>query len=111
MSSRHPHATRAGLGAERHNEVRPSPAATGGPLLPSFTPLPDARSALRTGAVSPADVLAACRDRIEQSEAELGAWRAWDPGAAEAEANRMDATRRDGLPLWGIPLGIKEIID
>jgi aspartyl-tRNA(Asn)/glutamyl-tRNA(Gln) amidotransferase subunit A len=56
-------------------------------------------------------VLAACRDRFEQSEAELGAWKAWDPGAAEAEANRMDAARRDELPLWGIPMGIKDIID
>ena len=79
--------------------------------MPSFTTLSDARSGLRSGAVSPVEVLAACRDRIEQSEAELGAWRTWDPGAAEAEASRMDAARRDELPLWGIPLGIKEIID
>src|SRR4029077_15754208 len=109
MSSLHPDATRAGMGAERHNEGRPSPPATGGLLLPSFTTLSGARSALRMGAVSPFDVLGACRDRIEQSEAELGAWRTWDPGAAEAEANRMDGARRDGLPLWGIPIGIKEI--
>jgi len=79
--------------------------------LPSFTTLSGARSALRSGAVSPLEVLAACRDRIEQSEAGLGAWRAWDPDVAEAEANRMDAARRNELPLWGIPIGIKEIID
>ena len=79
--------------------------------MPSFTTLSSARSALRSGVVSPLEVLAACRNRIEQSEAGLGAWRAWDPGAAEAEANRMDAARRNELPLWGIPIGIKDIID
>ncbi|HWD71429.1 MAG TPA: amidase [Actinomycetota bacterium] len=56
-------------------------------------------------------MLAACRDRIEQSEAGLGAWKAWDPRVAEAEASRTDAARRDELPLWGIPIGIKDIID
>src|SRR5207302_3215653 len=66
---------------------------------------------LRLGAVSPVDVLAACRDRIEQSEAGVGAWRARDQGVAEAEATRMDAARRNDLPLWGIPIGIKDIID
>src|SRR5207244_2369567 len=79
--------------------------------LPSFTTLSGARSALRSGAVSPLEVLAACRDRIEQSEAGLGAWRAWDPGVTEAEANRIGAARRNDLPLWGIPIGIKDIID
>src|SRR5260370_15117429 len=107
----HRDATRASGRRERHNEVHPSPPATGGPLLPSFTSLSGARSALRSGAASPLEVLAACRDRIEQSEAGLGAWRAWDPGVAEAEANRMDADRRNELPLWGIPIGIKDIID
>src|SRR5712691_2873671 len=77
--------------------------------LPSLTTLSGARSALRSGAVSPNEVLVACRDRIEESEAALRAWMAWDPGAAQAEAIRMDSIRRSELPLWGIPIGIKDI--
>src|SRR5206468_1307742 len=65
----------------------------------------------RSGAVSPNEVLVACRDRIEESEAALRAWMAWDPGVAQAEAIRMDSIRRSELPLWGIPIGIKDIID
>ena len=73
-----------------------------------ITTLSAARSALRSGAVSPIEVLAACRDRIEQSEAVVGAWRAFDPAPARGGADRMDAAE---LPLWGIPIGIKDIID
>ena len=80
--------------AQRQNEVRPSPQPQECRSLPSFTTLSGARSALRSGEVSPLEVLAACRDRIEQSEAGLGAWRAWDPGVTEAEANRIGAARR-----------------
>src|SRR5712675_2288043 len=54
--------------------------------LPSFMTLSGARSALRSG-------------------------KAWDPGTAQAEADRMDAAQRNELPLWGIPIGIKDIID
>ena len=79
--------------------------------MPFFLTLSDARSALRSGAVSPLEVLAACRDRTERSEAALRAWRAWDPDAARAGAGRLDGAQRDELPLWGIPIGVKDIID
>jgi aspartyl-tRNA(Asn)/glutamyl-tRNA(Gln) amidotransferase subunit A len=58
------------------------------------------------------EVLAACRDRIEQSEAVVRAWRAYDPGPAPGEGeDRMDVAQRTELALWGIPIGIKDIID
>ena len=79
--------------------------------MPSFTTLSGARSALRSGAVSPLEVVAACRDRFEQSEAGLRAWTAYDPESARARAGRMDAAQRNELPLWGVPIAIKDIID
>jgi aspartyl-tRNA(Asn)/glutamyl-tRNA(Gln) amidotransferase subunit A len=56
-------------------------------------------------------VVAACRDRIERSESVVRAWRAIDTAFAEGGADRMDAARHSELPLWGIPIGIKDIID
>lgn len=79
--------------------------------MPPFASLSGARSALRSGAVSPIEVLAACRDRIEQSEAGVRAWRACDPGLARRGAEGMDAAQSAELPLWGIPIGIKDMID
>jgi aspartyl-tRNA(Asn)/glutamyl-tRNA(Gln) amidotransferase subunit A len=80
-------------------------------LLPPFTTLSRARNALRSGAVSPIEVLAACRSHIEQSEAVVRAWTAYDAGLGQRGADRMDAAQRIELPLWGIPIGIKDIID
>jgi aspartyl-tRNA(Asn)/glutamyl-tRNA(Gln) amidotransferase subunit A len=54
------------------------------------------------------EVLAACRDRIEQSESAVRAWRACDPDLARRGVERMHAAE---LPLWGIPIGIKDMID
>ena len=79
--------------------------------MPPFASLSGARSALRSGAVSPIEVLAACRDRIEQSEAGVRAWRACDPALARRGAEGVDAAQRAELPLWGIPIGIKDMID
>ena len=112
MSSRAPLLAQNGVCIVlRHNDVRPSPCPRECRSLPSFITLSGARSALRSGAVSPLEVLAACRDRIERSEAALRAWRAWDPDAARAGAGRLDGAQRDELPLWGIPIGVKDIID
>jgi aspartyl-tRNA(Asn)/glutamyl-tRNA(Gln) amidotransferase subunit A len=61
--------------------------------------------------VSPIDVLAACRDRIEQSETAVRAWRVCDLDLARRGVESMDAAERTELPLWGIPIGIKDMID
>ncbi|MEA2591235.1 MAG: aspartyl-tRNA(Asn)/glutamyl-tRNA(Gln) amidotransferase subunit [Actinomycetota bacterium] len=57
------------------------------------------------------EVLAACRDRIEQSEAAVRAWRTCDPDLARRGVEGMEAAERTELPLWGIPIGIKDMID
>ena len=80
-------------------------------LLPPITTLSASRSALRSGAASPIEVLAACGDRIEQSEALVRAWSTCDLGLAQRGADRLDAAQRSELPLWGIPIGIKDIVD
>jgi aspartyl-tRNA(Asn)/glutamyl-tRNA(Gln) amidotransferase subunit A len=57
-------------------------------------------------------VLGGCLDRIEASDAALHAWAAFDPKTARDEAERLaTAAPRDGLPLWGIPIGVKDVVD
>ncbi|HEU5003856.1 MAG TPA: amidase [Actinomycetota bacterium] len=71
--------------------------------------LTEARTLLASGALDPADLLAQCRGRIDASEERVKAWLAFAPG--DAGAGALDPADRGRLPLWGIPLGIKDIID
>jgi aspartyl-tRNA(Asn)/glutamyl-tRNA(Gln) amidotransferase subunit A len=57
------------------------------------------------------DVLAVCRDRIGQSETAVRAWSACDPDLARRVVEGMDAAQRTEMPLRGIPIGIKDMID
>lgn len=70
--------------------------------------------ALRVGELGPVDVLDACMERIEASEPEVGAWVEIDADGARRTATRQAELPRDealGLPLLGIPIGVKDIID
>ena len=76
--------------------------------------LVDAVRALRAGNLGPIEILEACLERIEASESEVGAWVEIDAGGARRVAARQAEIPRDearGLPLLGIPVGMKDIID
>ena len=76
--------------------------------------LVDAVRALRAGNLGPAEILDECLERIEASESEVGAWVEIDTDGARRAAARQAALPRDearGLPLLGIPIGVKDIID
>ena len=76
--------------------------------------LVDAVRALRAGNLGPVEILDECLERIEASESEVGAWVEIDTDGARRAAARQAGLPRDeahGLPLLGVPIGVKDIID
>ena len=70
--------------------------------------------ALRVGELGPVEVLEQCMERIGASEPEVGAWVDVDAHGAQRTAARQAELPREearGLPLLGIPIGVKDIID
>jgi Asp-tRNA(Asn)/Glu-tRNA(Gln) amidotransferase A subunit family amidase len=65
---------------------------------------------IRTGLVTSEAIMLACIDRIEQREAEVGAFVCFDANAALASARLADQSETKGL-LHGVPFAIKDIID
>ena len=74
----------------------------------------DAASAIRTGGLSPVELVAKCLEAIDRYEPRVRAWVLVDRAGARTEAERLEKAARRGEwrgPLHGIPLGIKDIID
>ncbi|MBW3603580.1 MAG: amidase [Actinobacteria bacterium] len=71
--------------------------------------------AYRTGQLSPVDVTETCLQRIEQVDAEIGAFATVVAERARADARTaVSEVRRDRdmrRPLLGIPMGVKDIVD
>jgi Asp-tRNA(Asn)/Glu-tRNA(Gln) amidotransferase A subunit family amidase len=65
---------------------------------------------IRDGKVSAEAIMQSCLERIEQREAEVGAFICYDADSALAAARLADQTEPKG-PLHGVPFGIKDIID
>jgi aspartyl-tRNA(Asn)/glutamyl-tRNA(Gln) amidotransferase subunit A len=59
------------------------------------------------------EIVAACLERIERLEPKLQAWAFLDPERSRREAERLDRLADAGtlLPLHGVPVGVKDIID
>jgi Asp-tRNA(Asn)/Glu-tRNA(Gln) amidotransferase A subunit family amidase len=69
---------------------------------------------VRSGRVSSEEWVAACLERIRQTEPQVEAWTFLDPEHALAQARASDEWRRSGRPiggLHGVPVGLKDIID
>ena len=74
----------------------------------------EAVRAQRTGDLGPVEILDECLERIEASEPEVGAWVEIDADGARRTARRQAELPREearGLPLLGVPIGVKDIID
>jgi Asp-tRNA(Asn)/Glu-tRNA(Gln) amidotransferase A subunit family amidase len=74
----------------------------------------EAHQAIAAGELKPSQLLAECLRRIDRWEAKVKAWAVVDRQGALAEAHRLDAlspAQLAPLPLAGIPLGIKDILD
>ena len=75
-------------------------------------PAREAAARIRTGAFTSAELVAACLDRIEETDATRGGWAEVDRDGALGVAREMDALRRHGLPLGtlhGVPVAIDEV--
>lgn len=71
----------------------------------------DAVAAIRSGSLSPLELLESVLDRIEQTEPRLRAWVHIDASGAKAHARRIQDRREFGGRLPGIPMGFKDLYD
>ncbi|MGH2705706.1 MAG: amidase [Actinomycetota bacterium] len=69
-----------------------------------------ARAALVRGELDPQTLVRECLHRLADSESVVRAWVHIDAERSLDEARRLDPGERDA-PLWGIPLGVKDVID
>lgn len=74
----------------------------------------EAAGFIRTGALTPSDLLEQCLARIDRYEDRVRAWVYLDREGAREQAARLTAELKQGQnrgPLHGIPVGVKDIID
>lgn len=69
-----------------------------------------ARRMFAAGMFTAGDYMRACLSRIDEREADVGAWTYLARDSALAQAAEVDASREGGA-LYGIPVAIKDIID
>lgn len=92
-------------------QPREHPRHTGGMTRRPPPGLAAARAALTAGTLDPGDLVERCLAAIDESEPTVRAWRYVDRDGARGAAAALDPADRAGLPLWGIPVGIKDMID
>lgn len=88
-------------------------------MMPDLTELQglsavEAAAAIADGRISSEELVRACLERIEATDASIRAWTHLDPDHALAQARQADERRRRGKPigpLHGVPVGLKDIID
>jgi aspartyl-tRNA(Asn)/glutamyl-tRNA(Gln) amidotransferase subunit A len=79
-----------------------------------FYTLRAAAGEIRSGRLSPVDLLDACLARIDRLEPQVRAWVSVDREGARADAERLAQEQQQGRwrgPMHGVPVGIKDIID
>src|SRR3989440_1084693 len=66
--------------------------------------------AYREGRATVQDYVTACSERVAALEPRIQAWEWFDPSRAMAEAEERAGGILTDLPLFGIPVGVKDII-
>ncbi len=72
------------------------------------------RAALEEGRITVRELVETCLARIEADEPRIRAWAHLDRDYALAQAEALDEARRRGRPqgpLFGLPVGVKDIVD
>ena len=72
----------------------------------------EAAARIRAGALTSGELVTACLDRIDETDATLRAWAQVDRDTALGQAQEMDSLRQRGLPLGalhGVPVAIDEV--
>src|ERR1700752_81381 len=70
----------------------------------------DTLRAYREGRATVQDYVASCSERISRLEPAIQAWEWFDPSRAMADAEERAGGILGDLPLFGIPVGVKDII-
>jgi Asp-tRNA(Asn)/Glu-tRNA(Gln) amidotransferase A subunit family amidase len=68
-------------------------------------------AALQQGLVTPTKAVDEALKRIEETETSLRAWVQIDAEGARATAKQLEESAGPRGPLWGVPVGIKDLID
>ena len=72
--------------------------------------LAEAAAGIATGEFTSVELVSACLERIHAREGQIGAWAWIDPDQALAQARNCDRQPATS-PIYGVPAGIKDIID
>jgi Asp-tRNA(Asn)/Glu-tRNA(Gln) amidotransferase A subunit family amidase len=74
----------------------------------------EAAPLIRDGVITSEELVAACLERIAETDDQIEAWAFLDPDHAMGQARAADEQRRAGRPLGplhGVPVGVKDIFD
>ena len=83
-------------------------------MIDKLPGISEAVSGMHQGRLSPIELMEFCLGQIDRFDGELGAWQCVDSRQAMHEAEQCAAEAQDYAvlpPLYGIPIGIKDIID
>ncbi|MBB6406355.1 amidase [Arthrobacter sp. AZCC_0090] len=67
--------------------------------------------ALASGAVTPSSAVEQAWQRMQATEPEIRAWAEIDAGGARFAARELERSTNTRGPLWGVPVGVKDLID
>jgi len=67
--------------------------------------------AIAAGRLRPSDAVSAALDRLDATETDIRAWTYVDQAGALSAARELDDLPGEALPLRGVPIGVKDIID
>ena len=70
----------------------------------------EAALAIKKGKLSPTELIESCLARTQAVEGDVRAWSYIDPDQVREAARTLDPTR-DKRPMYGLPFGVKDIID
>lgn len=64
---------------------------------------------LKSNALTPEEIAKACIQRIREIDPIVNAWEYFDEEAIEAQLTKIATYKQDNYPLFGIPVGVKDI--
>lgn len=64
---------------------------------------------LKSHALTPEEIAKACIQRIREIDPIVNAWEYFDEEAIEAQLTKIATYKQDNYPLFGIPVGVKDI--
>jgi Asp-tRNA(Asn)/Glu-tRNA(Gln) amidotransferase A subunit family amidase len=79
--------------------------------LSSAGSLRELSAALASGAVTPSSAVEQAWHRVQATESEIRAWVEMDARGAHIAARELERSPGPRGPLWGVPVGVKDLID